>query len=338
MTAGVGVDRWEHRTGIARNQHRPRQAKGEARLDRRLDQHRERDPGRGQTIGHQRHRAIGEGGEGGDRQRVEGEAQECKERANEAAVAAPGRQSRRRPRQDPAQDRFAGDRRREDEGERDSGVDPALPLRRIFDLLTGPAVKVRRIEDQCGAGQNFIGRSIDPPPKSIEYGRRSRRRRRLSSAPANPRLARRRSAPATRPRAAPAPPDPAARRPAGRVRPARAVPAAARRPATPRGGARRRRSIAAAAARGQAAGAATLATRTMIFVAGGALPWSTPQSTERSRISRATPKASASPRASRAATIRGRSPAGRFWLSLYLPSSRSTAMSRPTMPFSIRCR
>ena len=48
-----------------------------------------------------------------------------------------------------------------------------------------------------------------------------------------------------------------------------------------------------------------------------------------------TPCESGSSRASSAAMMRGRSAAGRFWLSLNLPSSRVTAISKPTMPFSI---
>src|SRR5882724_57911 len=59
------------------------------------------------------------------------------------------------------------------------------------------------------------------------------------------------------------------------------------------------------------------------------------QTGSRSRISRATASALASPRRSSAAATRGRSAAGRFWLSLYLPSSRVTVMSSPMMPFSM---
>ena len=55
----------------------------------------------------------------------------------------------------------------------------------------------------------------------------------------------------------------------------------------------------------------------------------------RSRISAATSRDVSSSRRSSAAMMRGRSPAGRFWLSLNLPSSRLTAISIPTMPRSI---
>jgi len=59
------------------------------------------------------------------------------------------------------------------------------------------------------------------------------------------------------------------------------------------------------------------------------------QTGSRSRISRATAWDSGSVWDSSAAMTRGRSAAGRFWLSLCLPSSRVTAISNPMMPFNM---
>ena len=161
VVAGLGVDRHEQGAVIGGQQHGAGQAQDQAGLDRRIDQHRQGDAGRGQGIERHRHRAVGDRREDQDRHQVKHQPQQGEQTAHRVRVPPAHREFWPRPGQHPAQRPLGRAGKAEDENEGIGGLDPALPRRGVGDLLTRPADQARRIDDDRRPGQDLAGERVD---------------------------------------------------------------------------------------------------------------------------------------------------------------------------------